>query len=197
MTEGDSVPPQSPKTASKSGGGGLFVALVILLGLLIGGLYYYDYRSGQLREERAYELLKDCSNPDFYEDFIIRFPKSEHIDEVRERLKVVAAQQNEWQKLIVSGNRQELQQFVNQHPTSPYVKMARNRIDSLDWAEAKELRTVEAVTHYMAIHSDGYYIDHAEQLRQTLERQREEARAMAAAAKDSLAQGDSTQVVAP
>ena len=192
----EDVPPAPP--APKSGGGGrfLFLGIVVLIGLLIGGLYYYDYAQMQKREMRAYELLQDCSNPDFYEDFIIRFPKSKHIEEVRERYKVVAAQQNEWQKLILNGTRDELRQFVRLHPTSPYVKVAQGRIDSLDWTEAKELRSLEAVTHYMATHPDGYYIDQAETLRQTLERQRREAAAAAAAARrDSLAQLDSAQVV--
>ena len=142
---------------------------------------------------RAYELLQDCSNPDFYEDFIIRFPKSEYIEEVRERYSQVASQQDEWQRLISTGSRDDLKRFVNQYPTSPYVKVAQGRIDSLDWGEAKEARTLEAVTRYMADHPNGYYIDQAEVLRQTLERARAEAAALAAAQRDSTAVADSTQ----
>ena len=164
------------------------LVLVVLLGLIIGGLYYYDYRAEQRRELRAYEMLKGCSNPDFYEDFIIRFPKSEYIAEVKERLKEVSAQQIEWQNLVSSGTRNDLQRFASQHPTSPYAKVALTRIDSLDWAEAKAARSLEAVTYYMATHPDGYYIDQAETLRQTIERQRSEA---AAALRDSLARADS------
>lgn len=199
---GETSEPSDAKETSVGGGNGRgasgwLIGLVVLLGLLIGGLYYYDYRQSQVREQRAYELLKDCSNPDFYEDFIIRFPKSQYIEEVRERYKKVAAQQNEWQTLIKNGSRDELRQFVNLHPTSPYVKVAQGRIDSLDWAEAKTQRSLEAVTHYMATHPDGYYIDQAETLRQTLERQRQEAAALAAAQRDSLALADSAQTVAP
>ena len=165
-----------------------FMVLVLLLGLIIGGLYFYDYRAEQRREQHAYEILKECSNPDFYEDFIARFPNSKHIDEVRKRLTVVAAQQKEWQNLIASGTKADLQHFAKQHPTSPYAKVALTRIDSLDWVEAKSTRSLEAVTHYMATHPDGYFIDQAETLRQTLERQRAEA---AAALRDSLATNDS------
>lgn len=164
----------------------ILISVVVLLALLIGVLYYMDYRAEFQREERAYELLQDCSNPDFYEDFILRFPKSEHVDEVRERYKEVAAQQDEWATLIVKGGREELQQFVRLHPTSPYVRLANNRIDSLDWADAKQKRTLEAVTRYMSLHADGFYIGEAETLRQTLERTRAEV-AMLAAQQDSLA----------
>lgn len=193
----DNDAPSSSVEKPKKKNRGIFVFLVVLLGLCIGGLYYYDYESKQQREERAYELLQDCSNPAFYEDFIVRFPKSRHIEDVRERLQVVLAQQNEWEKLIASGNRQELQQFVAEHPTSPYVKVAQGRIDSLDWAEAQNLRTVEAVTFYMTTHPDGYYIDQAETLRQILVRQREEAAALAAAERDSLANESAQALVQP
>ncbi len=185
--------PETPAAAPKrSSAGGMFIGLVVLLGLLIGGLYYYDYYTNQKREQRAYELLQGCSNPAFYEDFMVRYPKSEYIDEVKERYAKVAAQQNQWQQLVKNGTRDELQAFVRQHPGSPYVKVAQVRIDSLDWASAKESRELEAVTHYMAIHPDGYYIDQAETLRQQLEREKaQEAARRAAARRDSLARADS------
>ncbi|MBQ8051395.1 MAG: hypothetical protein IJ197_07460 [Bacteroidaceae bacterium] len=181
--------------AKRSSGGGWIIAAVVFLGLLIGGLYYYDYRANQQREERAYEMLQGCSNPAFFEDFMIRFPKSKYIDDVRARYKEVAARQDEWQKLIQNGSSEELRQFIALHPTSPYVKMAQLRRDSLDWTAAKEERTLESVTHYMASHPDGDYIDKAESLRQTLEREKaEKAAAAAAARRDSLARLDSTFV---
>ena len=108
---------------------------------------------------------------------------------MREQYRVVAVQQNEWLKLVENGTRDDLLQFVRQHPTSPYVKVANNRIDSLDWVEARKLHTLDAVSHYMVSHPNGYYIDQAEMLRQSLERQREEA--AAAALRDSMARLDS------
>ena len=202
--EGTGESPESPEVAPKSkpaapvppapkrSGAGWVVVLAVLLGLLIGGLYYYDYRSNQQREKRAYEMLQGSSNPASYEDFMIRYPKSEYIEDVKARYAVVAAQQNEWQRLVTNGTRDELQAFIRQHPTSPYKKIALNRIDSLDWASAKESHELEAVTHYMATHPDGYYIDQAETLRQQLEREKaqEEAR-RAAARRDSIARADS------
>ena len=182
----------------KGGGAGparWYILLVLLLLLMIGGIFYYDYHSSKQREQHAYEMLQDCSNPDFYEDFIIRYPKSPYIEDVRARYKVVAQQQAEWQRLIAQGTRDDLRRFVREHPTSPYVKVAQGRIDSLDWAEAKQQRSLEAVAHYIATHPDGYYIDLAEQLRQTLERQRAEAEALAALQADSLA-SDSAQATA-
>ena len=167
----------------------LLISVFALLVLIIGVLYYLDYRAERQREQHAYELLQDCSNPAFYEDFIIRFPQSKYIDEVREQYRVVAVQQNEWLKLVENGTRDDLLQFVRQHPTSPYVKVANNRIDSLDWVEARKLHTLDAVSHYMVSHPNGYYIDQAEMLRQSLERQREEA--AAAALRDSMARLDS------
>lgn len=172
------------------------LVLIILLGLCTGGLYYCDYDEARKREQHAYELLKDCSNPDFYEDFIIRFPKSRHIDEVRERYKEVSAQQAEWQKLVDGGSRDELLRYLQQHPNGRYAKVAEVRIDSLDWQAARERRTLEAVAGYIAAHPEGYYIDEAETLRQMLERQRAEAEAAMAALRDSLAQVEADSLAA-
>lgn len=173
--------------------GRLLLAFLALIVVAFAVLLFYDYRAEKVREERAYARLQDCSNPAFYEDFLIRFPKSEHIEEVRARYQTVAAQQDEWQKLIVNGSREELERFVAQHPTSPYVRLANNRIDSLDWAEAKQRRTLEAITRYMTLHADGYYIDEAESLRQSMERAQAEA-AILAAQRDSSAMTDSLQL---
>lgn len=181
-----------PPSSRRKGRGWYLLICIVLLGLLFGGIYYYEYRADRQREQHAYEMLQDCSNPDFYEDFIIRYPKSQYIEDVRARYAQVAAQQQEWQRLIENGTRDDLHRFVREHPTSPYVKVAQSRIDSLDWAEAKNRHTLEAVAQYVASHPDGYYIDHAEQLRQTLERQRAEA---LAAQRDSLA-ADSVQATA-
>lgn len=196
--ETETPEPVAQKTEKhKKGAGALkFLLWALFLALLIGGLYLYDFVQQYQREQHAYELLQDCSTPDRYEDFIARFPKSSHIDDVRERLKVVAKQQEEWAKLIVSGTRKELKKFVVEHPTSPYVKVAQSRIDSLDWAEASEANTLEAVTEYVTTHPDGYFLDEAETLRQALERKEAEAAAAAAATRrDSVARADSTVVL--
>ena len=190
-TQQETVAAQAPAAKAGSRLRPLFV-VVAVLGVLIGGLCFYDYRMSQAREERAYELLQDCSNPEFYEDFLLRFKDSKHADEVRERLRQVSLQQQEWQKLVLGGSRESLQRFVIENPSSPYVKVAQSRIDSIDWAEAKAANTLEAVTRYMAVHPDGYFIDQAETMRQSLER----AKAAAAAAlRDSLAAADSARVV--
>lgn len=175
-------------TGSKGGRARLWVlAWVVLLGLCAGGWYYFDYQAEREREQRAYELLKGCTNPDFYEDFIVRFPKSPRIGEVRERYAEVKAMQAEWQALMGDASREALEDYLRKHPSGRYAKVAEVRIDSLDWAEAWSRRTLEAVTAYMAKHPEGYYIDEAEAMRQTLERQRAEAEARARALRDSLA----------
>ena len=191
LSQSPSEGEELPLPPKKRRGWGWFV-VILLLALIIGAIFYYDYRTDCRREQHAYEMLRDCSNPDFYEDFIIRYPKNPHIDEVRQRLKKVTAQQQEWQRLVAEGSRADLVRFVREHPASPYVKIAQGRVDSLDWVEAKNRRTLEAVAQYLSTHPDGYYIDHAEQLRQTLERQRAEA---LAAQRDSLA-ADSAQAIA-
>ena len=186
--EGLGVRPEGQGGESVGSSWGKYFILVAILALLIGAFYYYDYRGEKQREERAYELLQGCSNPDFYEDFIVRFPKSKRIEEVRARYDEVKQQQSQWQTLIADGTRDDLQRFVREYPTSPYVKVAQARLDSLDWADARKARTLESVNQYIAQHPEGYYVDQADALRTTLERAKAEAEAAAAALRDSLAQ---------
>ena len=101
---------------------------------------------------------------------------------------LIRQQQSQWQKLVENGTREELKRFVQEHPTSPYIKVAQSRLDSLDWANARQQRTIESVSQYISLHPEGYYVDQADMLRSSLERQKAEAEAAAAALRDSLAQ---------
>ncbi len=96
----------------------VWTSVVALIVILVGGFFYLDVREDNKREARAYELLTDCQDPLVFEDFIAKFPDSEHIDEVRQRYQELAARQAEWESKVVNGTREELERFIKDNPTA-------------------------------------------------------------------------------
>lgn len=201
LTEETSVADEPVKTQTndeetqavpqKSNGMKWFLGIVIVAGLILGGGYYLESQRESKRELRDYEMLEGCTNPAFYEDFLIKYPKSEYYDEVRQRFFEAQATNNQWEEIKKSGDRQKIVNYMRLHPSSPYVGVAKNMIDSIDWFAAKEINTVASMETYMDNHRDGLYYDQAESTRRSIIRQQEEA-----ARRDTMdieeAAGDST-----
>lgn len=167
---------------------------LLVLGILIialGGYLYWDnYQDKMASEEKAFELLQDCNDPLSFEDFIARFPNSRHIDEVKEQLKGLQREDAVWEELCRNLDVEALHNFVDTHPTSPYLKAALQKIDSLDWRLADQRGTTEAYDRYILQHEDGIYISEAYNARDNARRREEQARrdSLDAAAKaDSIA----------
>lgn len=159
----------------------LLVLAIIIIGL--GAYLYWDnYQDKLASEEKAFELLKDCNDPLSFEDFIARFPNSKHIDEVKERLSGLHQEDAAWAELCRNLDVVALHNFVDTHPTSPHVKVALHKIDSLDWRKADQLGTKDAYDEYILQHEDGLYISEAYNARDNARRREEQAR------RDSLAQ---------
>ena len=168
-----------------------YLLLLAILIIGIGGYLYWDnYQDRLASEEKAFELLKDCNDPLSFEDFIARFPNSKHIDEVKERLSGLQKEDAVWAELCRNPEITALHNFVDTHPTSPYMKVALNKIDSLDWRRADQLGTKDAYDEYILQHEDGIYISEAYNARDNARRREEQARrdSLAAVAKrDSIA----------
>ena len=167
---------------------------LLLLAILIIGigayLYWDNYQDKLASEEKAFELLKDCNDPLSFEDFIARFPNSKHIDEVKERLSGLQKEDAVWAELCRTLDVDALHNFVDTHPTSPYMKVALHKIDSLDWRRADQIGTKDAYDEYILQHEDGIYISEAYNARDNARRREEQARrdSLAAVAKrDSIA----------
>lgn len=181
----------------------LLVLAIIIIGL--GAYLYWDnYQDKLASEEKAFELLKDCNAPLSFEDFIARFPNSKHIDEVKERLSGLHQEDAVWAELCRNLDVTALHNFVDTHPTSPHVKVALHKIDSLDWRKADQLGTKDAYDEYILQHEDGLYISEAYNARDNARRREEQARrdSLAAVAKrDSIAAAEAAtepaQALAP
>ena len=67
----------------------------------------------------------------------------------------------DWTNACVSGSKSALEQYIQQHPDSPFKAQAMHKIDSIDWATAQATNTVEAFESYLEQHPAGDYADQA------------------------------------
>ena len=150
------------KTEKKSNKSLIFsISIATLLVLIIGGLILLDYKNSIDREEEEFARLEDTSNPEYYNDFLAKYPKSKHFKEVKERLNVLLDETEEWEKLIQNISRSEIEKFMNVHPYSIRKHVCEDMIDSIDWNEAKKLNTEEAIVNYLNVHPSGRYAEEA------------------------------------
>ena len=163
----DEVEPLSsiPEPPKKKKGNLTFWFLLTLVIIVVGGIVGFAYWENKTHEEaaadRAYTLLQHCNDPKNYEDFIAHYPNSEHLDDVRNRLKELQRQEKTWLDIACSSDTQKLKAFVSEYPTSSHRQEALRRIDSLEWREAEQLGTSAAYNLYIEQHDAGEYITEA------------------------------------
>ncbi len=128
--------------------------------ILISGITYFliaDHRRTKGYEQRAYERLNGCTNLLWYEDYIIRFPDGEHIDEVKKMYAEAQKEHEEFYQKAAGGDRESLLKFIKEHPSSPYVKVCESRIDSLDWDVALSENNIAGYQRYLELHPEGAF----------------------------------------
>ncbi len=128
--------------------------------LTISGIVYFliaDHRRDVGYEQRAFERLDGCTNLLWYEDYLIRFPDGAHAEEVKQMYAKAQKEHDEFFKKAAGGSRESLQAFIKEHPTSPYVKVCQNRIDSLDWEVALTANNAQGYQQYLELHPDGLF----------------------------------------
>lgn len=135
------------------------VALFFFVLAIFGIIYFLiaDHRRTVGYEQRAFERLDGCTNLLWYEDYLIRFPEGEHIEEVKQMYAKAQKEHDEFFKKAAGGSRESLQAFIKEHPTSPYVKVCQDRIDSLDWEVALKDNNAQGYQHYLELHPDGLF----------------------------------------
>lgn len=139
----------------------LIVALVAatLCGICFG--FFYSAQSN--REQEAYEYAlssKDIQVLQSYLDQYTNAPEA-HRDSIQAHLDVLQQLNQDWTNALVSGSRSALKNYIDQNPDSPFVELAKHKIDSIDWAVVKDANTVETIEQYLEQHPDGDYVDEA------------------------------------
>lgn len=153
----------STRSLSRKGVRRLAFAAIMLVGVI--GVTYYFYAQWQHeREEELFAQVMLTTQPDFCQDFLERFPHSEHCEEVETYLQQLLDEAEEWQELIQSPTKKLVKAFLEAHPNTVHLRDCAVLSDSLDWADASVRKTEKALNAYVAEHPDGAYLEEANHL---------------------------------
>lgn len=162
-----------PESSQDGDGGGQFhahkklwatlvVVLVIVLGVMFIGYYFYRHTQKQ-NEIYAYENCLE-SNDQFvlqnYLDVFASAPVS-HRDTVSVRLARIKVIDTEWENANVYNTKVAFQKYIQKHPKSSHSLEAKIKIDSLDWITAANQNTVASYKSYLEEHPDGVHNEDA------------------------------------
>lgn len=100
----------------------------------------------------AYQILENNDNPQDYQDFLEKYPNSEHADEVRQRLTKLEEMLAKWNTIALSDNVNDFINFKNTYSDIQYGRLCDIKIDSLDFIIAQKQGTPEAYQHYLDSH---------------------------------------------
>lgn len=152
----------NPQMPSKKNKAPLIIAIVVVIALIIGGgCYYFISSNAATEEEMAYEVLENNDNPQDYQDFLDKYPNSEHADEVRDRLAKLQDMISKWNSIALSSDVNDFINFKNNFTDAQYNRLCDIKIDSLDFITAQRVNTPEAYQRYLENHPDGRYASEA------------------------------------
>ena len=142
-------------------------SLLLLCLLCVGGYQYYKQEK-QLKEKADYERLEGVTNPEFYQQFLIDYPESEHYEEIEERMRVLQTEAEDWKQLQKNINRSSVSLFLQKHPGSLRQRVCEDMLDSIDWQDALGIGNEEAITDYLRRHPSGRYVSDAAEMKNAL-----------------------------
>ena len=156
--------PQQPVKKKKHWGALLFS---FLLALVVCGVCFYFYHSAKdNKENEAYTYAMTSSDPLVLQSFLdtYRDATASRRDSIQTRLTAIQQAARDWADACMSRSKIQLQQFIDRYPESPHKGDALNKIDSIDWAFAKNQNTIDAFSNYQKEHPNGAHVEEADEL---------------------------------
>lgn len=142
----------------------IIIAVVVVIAVIVVGICGYFYNSAKADNERqAYEYAMTSNDPQVLQQYLDNYldAPEEHRDSIQAHLDQLNQLNQDWTNALVSGSKSALQQYIDQHPNSPFKAIALHKIDSIDWQTAQQQNTVEAIEAYLEQHPDGEHVDEA------------------------------------
>lgn len=157
--------PQQPKKSSSSTGLIVFLITVLIVAGGGFGLYWYlNQDTAADTELSAYEMLDGSESLEDYETFMATFPDSPHMREVKQRFETLKTMYSAWNTACISCKQRDFEIFAKNYPNSTLVKVCEQKIDSLDWEDAKAKGEPEAIEAYLRKHPNGRYSTEASEI---------------------------------
>ncbi|MCD8202792.1 MAG: zinc ribbon domain-containing protein [Prevotella sp.] len=147
----------------KSHGKRVLVVSFLIAIIIIGVCFFFYHRAIGDREEREYEYALNSSDPMILQGYLDNYSDGpqEHIDIIREHLRKLSLEETEWNDAVVNGTRAALNSYLEKYPDTPHKQEIMDRIDSIDWVQARNINTMEAYRQYADNHYDGAHYDEA------------------------------------
>lgn len=150
--------PQQPKKNSTSAGLIVFLVTVLIVAGGGFGLYWYLNQDTEADTElAAYEMLDGSETLEDYETFMAKFPDSPHMRDVKQRFETLKTMYSAWNTACISCKQRDFEIFAKNYPNSMLVKVCEQKIDSLDWEDAKAKGDPESIEAYLRKHPNGRY----------------------------------------
>ena len=111
---------------------GWLIAILVLLAIACAGTYFYYTYWMEQKEKADYARLDGVTNPEFYQQFLIDYPKSKHYDEINERMQLLLVEAADWENLQKNISRKNISSFLQKHPESLRQRACEDMLDSID-----------------------------------------------------------------
>lgn len=140
----------------------IIISLIIAI-IAVGVCFAFYSTARNDKENEAYEYAMNSSDPMVLQSYLDTYKDApeEHIDSIQAHLTLLNQGNQDWANACMSGTKIALEQYLQQHPNSPFKTQAMEKIDSIDWATAQATNTVEAFENYLEQHPSGEYTDEA------------------------------------
>ena len=140
----------------------LVVSLVIAL--VLCGVVAYWYNDSSRQEESDYELAAQSTDPLVIEEYLNKYKDKnpEHRDSLQARLARIQEIDKEWNDVVISGSRDQLEHYAKTHPDSPHKAEAIDKVDSMDYAHVMKDKTMDAFAQYVKLHPNGRFVNDAQ-----------------------------------
>lgn len=133
------------------------VLLFVLMALLTGGFFFYNETVRKNNLDRgAWDAAVKANSVEGYLDYIKAHPDGAHFEEAQDGLRRLKEDEAaEWERMRTSENTSELRDFLERRPSSPYVPLVKERLDSLLWVGSLQMNTPESYAAYIRLSEEG------------------------------------------
>lgn len=162
MQQQEQLRQQEQQAEKKSNKRVIIISLIIAV-IAIGVCFAFYSTARNDKETEAYEYAMGSKDPMVLQSYLDTYKDApeEHRDSIQAHLDMLKQIDQDWTNACVSGSKSALEQYMQQHPDSPFKAQAMHKIDSIDWATAQATGTVEAFEGYLEEHPAGEYTDQA------------------------------------
>ena len=150
------------------------VAVLLLLVIIFTVDHYFIYKEIKVickekkeekvtQENEAYEYAMTSSDPLILQDYLDTYKDGDktHRDSIQNHLNYIKQIDIDWQNAEASNSKAMLEDYIKKYPNSHNKIVAERKIDSIDWALAKTLNTIDGYNEYTKEHPYGEHADEA------------------------------------